>query len=719
MTEYGNITIDKDASGATAETTPAFPWVRFDAGLFTWEEAFHEGRYMTVHYSAMGRCQSRERLYGKLRHARFYKRHLNAFELAIDGQLLKDRFRWVREETGRTAQGFEELVVVLAHELAPVEVRIHTALDGTSFLVRQLEIVNTGDRPFAVTRVFPLAGIFSSDGLGSAIVGDASRPQLWLGAYARGATNVEGEFEWRQLRSGTVKFANEGHFYNPPLYLVKNESTGETAVFHAAWSGSIQAEFSLVGDLEIPHVPPDYLHVKIGMSDDTTYRVVQPGETLRTPAVHFAMLYGDLDACVNGLYAHLRTSVVPRQPEGVRHLVGYNHTGYTYNAQISKSLLLDEADVAAEIGAELFMVDAGWYGPKEKAWHEAIGDWHENELLEGGLKDVFDYVRAKGMKCGLWMPIENVSLSSEFAGRHPDWLLVKGGKPCGVLDITNPEVEQYMYETIVGAIGKYGLDCFRIDGGLGGPGGERVADGRLEYTGWLYFEKLYGLFDRVKQACPHILLENCSGGGGRMDAGLMRRFHWTQITDNWHPAKQLRIFNGVTLGLPPEQCMTLVGAINMHPAEVDFVVRAGFFGHLCVSGAFPSVRQMNTPALAAWRRGIQFYKENIRPILDTCNVYHHTPLQDYKRQGDWIVLEYADERAVQAVAGIFRLNAGDSAYTFIAKGVDLTGHYEVRFENSGAVVRVSGFQLGTAGISVRVNGRMMSELLYLRKLNDI
>src|SRR4029453_13073244 len=128
-------------------------------------------------------------------------------------------------------------------------------------------------------------------------------------------------------------------------------------------------------------------------------------------------------------------------------------------------------------------------------------------------------------------------------------------------------------------------------------------------------DAFYGIFDRIHQRFPDLLLENCASGGARTDLGIMSRFHWTQVSDNWSPSLTLKIVNGMTLSLPPELCMTLLGAISDGIADLDFMLRIGLFGHFCVSGIFPTMAERHHVARERWRHHIDLYKTFVRPML--------------------------------------------------------------------------------------------------------
>lgn len=709
--------VDCQPSVSTAMNVPGFPWVRADAGRFVWEEVLYEGNYLAVHHSAVGRCQSKENIFSKLVRNRFPREHLYAFELEVDGELLRDGWQWVAHRTSTTTEGFEELAVELTFENRPLRVTVHTQLDGSEFLVRWLEIRNESTRPMAFARICPWAGQVACEEEGTTIYARGPDRGYSVGRYRNQAWGMEGEFIWEPMPAGPYAVPTYGNKHHPPLVLLRNETLGEITAIHFECTPGIRIEF--IPGLELGaggvHQPwgHDAVYARAGLGGKAPLRIVAPGETIVTPRVHVALVKGDLDAVVNVLHDHLHASVIPPQPDGLRHLVEYNHTGYTLNAQVSKELLREEVEMAAALGIELFLVDAGWFGPKDKGWSQVVGDWTENQILgHGGLMEVFDEARARGMKCGLWMPPEWVGNEAPVLRAHPDWFLAG----TNYFNILRPEVEAHVFETICKAIEGFRLDCYRIDGGASDFGDLRGPDGcRLEGLTWRYYETLYALYERVRRRFPNLIMENCCGGGGRCDLAMMRRFHYTQITDNWDPPCQIRILNGMTIGLAPAQCMPLVGSINMRTADLDFVIRTGMLGHFTVSGAFPRVDRINPAGMARWRHGIELYKTSIRPWLSGCRVYHHTPLQDFRQRGQWVVLEYVSRDALQALIAVFRLeNAPSDTFPLVARGLDWGREYEVVHDSRGQVSRMAGRDLGTTGMPVRVPAPLESELLLLR-----
>lgn len=715
---------------ATAEMIPDFPMIRLDTDLVVYQEALINGQYLLVNASAMGRPKSREWIWNSFSEGASSVRPLrtrqHAFQIEIEGQLLVDHWEWISAEQKDAARaGCRQLVVKLRHSERPVEIEVHTLVDDTPFLTRWLVIKNISDRCLAVSRVFPWSGQpWEPVGRGWHTIEELRTLPgaiFSLGRFAETDAGAEGSFEWMTLPRGRYGFETlHGRSgWGTPCFVVRNEVTGEMMMSQFAWSGNWQVQ--LFNDYEAARRPPRdaRLYAQVGMAGPAPLRVLEAGESARTPAVHVGFLFGDLDRCIQALHTHERLSVILPQPEKTAHLVEVNHTGYTRNAQITESQLHEEIDVAADVGVELFMLDAGWFGGVSESWSQTVGDWEvESPLLPHGVKGIVDYAHEKGLLFGLWVEAERMGPTSLLLKNHPDWAMTKRGEHMPNLDLSKPEVATYLERTLVGLVEKYELDCFRLDYNISvGEGGEAARGGYTENVLWRHYDAFYRIFDRIHERFPHLLLENCSSGGGRTDLGIMSRFHWTQVTDRWSPGPQLKIMNGMTMALPPELCEPLLGAISDGVADIDFMLRIGMFSHFAASGIFPNMDERHSLAREHWRHAIQLYKTFVRPIIANCRMFHHTPVQSQMEAGEWVVLECMSQDATQGYAGVFRLGgAKGHAYQLFPKGLDLSKQYQVTYDTTGASREMEAGKLADQGLRVAVSGAMTSELILFEAI---
>ena len=231
-------------------------------------------------------------------------------------------------------------------------------------------------------------------------------------------------------------------------------------------------------------------------------------------------MYCSTDMAIANWYDHLRTSVIPSRP--------YDKKMYTITGRVVEEpgdWMLREIDIAAEMGSEAFMIDAGWYGERFEHWHHNRGDWYTGKFLaDGYMAAICEYVHSKGMLFGLWMEPETMGKNSKVLEEHPNWILNSDGKNAGypgydgqLIDLSNREAALYIEKSILNVINEYKLDFLKLDYNLRLPeGGQNLRDGFAEGEEWRHFEVIYGIFDRVLKEYPAIALENCAGGEEEM-----------------------------------------------------------------------------------------------------------------------------------------------------------------------------------------------------------
>lgn len=695
------------------------PSVRYVSDLTIYDEGLVDGHWIGRYWSTTGVIRPEKDIVPDL--ARLRTLDLDAFRLVIDGQDLRGRWQWEGSDTQSDTRG-QHVIVRLRHEVRPVALAIHTRLDGSGILVRWLEITNTADTASALVAVAPFAGLLWRVANPTELI--TQQDVLYrLGRYQIDAWGHEGAFGWQDLPRGVTRVegrrGRSGH--GRPTLFAQNGANGEIAVVDLAWSGNWA--YTMRRDEEIPGSESSLL-LEIGPDGRAPQRILEPGETISTPEVHLGLLHGDLDSAVQALHLHLRSTVLPSQPEGRAQRVEANHWGYVAD-RVDPEFLKHDIDVAAAVGCELYILDAGWYGTEPGEWYWTVGDWSPGTWMPGGIEQIRAHARASGLLFGLWMEAECVGSKSRLFAEHPDWVLRRDGRPVGreadgkghyALDLGKPEVAEWVEVQIAEAIERYDLDLFRLDYNVDmWSGGETLRDGYVEGTLWRYYEALYGIFDRIRARFPHVILENCSSGGGRTDLGLSSRFH-TVWTSDWAQAPRgLGVLNGLTLALPPELCNRIAGVMNPDQwmyGDLDFQLRVAFMGHPVFIGIGPAVDALVPAHRARVEHMIGLYKDFIRPLLTTSRVFHHTPALDAPEAEGRCVLEYAAPDGERALAAVFRLTSAPSAaYRFRPRGLDRGKRYRVTFDNTGETVVLSGLELQRDGLELYLPSPLSSELL--------
>src|SRR5579859_212508 len=510
------------------------PGVRYRSGLTVYDESLDGGRLVGRYWSTNGSIKPEGHL-GEEKAARDLL-PTDSFRLRLGSLVLDSGWRWrAPREIVEERAGVRHVVLELAHDLHPVLVRVHTRFDGSPFFERWLEVESGFDRPVALSEVAPFAGLlWWVHGFREYVPADGA--VFTLGYYARSRALEEGDFTWEPLGAGTKVVEGRGgrSGHGRPAFWLRNETNGETFVVELAWSGNWRFEISVEqGDLDrgtrgpgrMAPVHDARVCFKIGpYAADPALRVIAPSETLTTPSVHLGHLHADQDDCVQALHRHIRRNVLPAQLPGKNQLVQANHRGYIADHE-DEAGIKREIDVAAELGVELFVIDAGWYGPDPNRWQLNVGDWYAGSWLPNDLFPIVDHAHTRGMLFGLWVEIESIGANSKLRQEHPEWVLTRNGEPIANgrhLDVANPVVAEWMESQIVSVISRYHLDHFRIDYNTHiFDGGNRVKDGILENTLWRHVEAIWGIFERVRQRFPNVMFETCASGGGRLDLGML------------------------------------------------------------------------------------------------------------------------------------------------------------------------------------------------------
>ena len=336
------------------------------------------------------------------------------------------------------------------------------------------------------------------------------------------------------------------------------------------------------------------------------------GETYATPWVFFAASRAGLDGLAAQFHGYLRSLPAhPRTPRPVNlnvwEAVYFRHD-FPALAQL--------ADIAAGIGVERYVLDDGWFTGR-RSDRAGLGDWQVDEAVwPGGLHRLADHVRARGMQFGLWFEPEMVNPDSELYRAHPDWILSAGGRvpPLQrhqlVLDLTRPEVADYLFDRISALLSEYPIsyvkwDCNRdvIDAGSGLRAAVPAAHAQTL--------AVYALVDRLRRRHPEVEWESCAAGGGRIDLAILERFErvWTSDMTDALARQSIQRWTGQLV--PPEYLGAHVSAPFSHQTgrymPLSLRCATALFGHLGIEWDITQASDEELDKLAAW---IELYKRH-------------------------------------------------------------------------------------------------------------
>ena len=680
--------------------------IRYTSGKAIYVEALQEGTWVGIYWAADGQINFPRTKFnlprGQPRDAAFELRIKDDPALRTEpGELVSDGWEWVgAAERPRTERGARHFVVELSNAHHHLRLGVHTLLDGTPVLTRWLEITNTSSKPVALTALSPWSG------------------RLWrqvdpftLGYQRTGKGDTEGisggRIEWKSLPNGrTVVESREGNGYDDPFFIVRNEAEGDSFVGQMAWTANYQMEFDSAQDASDPKAGLSFAIRPLAVN---ALRVIAPGETVRSPGVHLGHVAGDLDATVQGMDEHLRRFVLPTRKPERSYLIEYSvprDYGYLTGDAFDEAHLLKAIDLAAAVGAQLFIIDYGWW--------DVYGEWVPSpKRFPHGLKPLVDYAHAKGMLFGLYTEVEggrgNWSQSKLFK-EHADWFTQQD-----VLRLDQPEVAAYFETELFRILGEYKPDLYRHDF-IPVPlftyeGPSALHGGFMENAYWRYYDAYYRVWERVHEKYPDLILQMCSNGGAREDLAMLEHFHET-YTNEGDLAAILASYSGKTLSLPPE--VLEFGLHNCGP--LDTCLRATFTLSTpwILAGPAPNLVELSPERRERFLHYADLYKNFIRPLLPTVKVYHHAPVsaRGGYSSSPWFAMEFASPDRRKGWATIVRLRDSDSdIYRLRPRGLDPAKTYRVTFDSLGTTVTVDGLRLVQEGLSIRLESVLASELL--------
>ena len=321
-----------------------------------------------------------------------------------------------------------------------------------------------------------------------------------------------------------------------PMIAVRNRQTGRGVAFHllADYAWSIRVRRVPMGGEAAEAV------VELGVNGENLALPVAPGAEVPTPEVLFYSFANrlDLDCAKLHRFCQRHGSAKPMP-------VIYN-TWLAFFDEITGEKICAQIDQAAQIGAEYFVIDAGWFGEGEN-WFRCRGDWAEKATgrLQGRLAEISARVRAAGMKFGLWFEIESASGSSNAVQQHPAWFRCQNGQY--FLNFANAEARQCMLDTLNANIEKYRIAFIKFDFNQDMD----FDDERAAYIP--YYRGYEALIDALRAAHPELYLENCASGGLRADLKNGTRFDSFWLSDNQSPYEGMRIFKEGIKRLPPQR----------------------------------------------------------------------------------------------------------------------------------------------------------------------
>lgn len=539
------------------------------------------------------------------------------------------------------AREAQTLEVVLTDRVSKVQaVLLYGVLPESDIITRSVKIVNGGGGQITVEKLAP------------ACLDMVGGKYDFITFYGRHA--MERNFQRMPIGHGVSKIGSlrgsSSHQYNPAVIVAEHETTEDAGGCYAmsfVYSGGFQSEAGL----------DQYYQTRVlmGLCEEQFAYPLNPGEELQAPEVIMSYSSEGLAKLSQNLHSCMRSHLCRgKYKETVRPIL-LNSWEASYFDFTGESLL-KLAEEAAELGIEMFVMDDGWFGERDSELR-GLGDWKVNEEKLGcTLGELIRKINEMGLKFGIWIEPEMVNEDSQLYREHPDWAFVIPGRRPNrsrhqlVLDFSRKDVVDHIYAQICEVLDQGNVEYIKWDMN------RSLADiysatadsqGRVLHD---YVMGVYDFLERIVQRYPNILIEGCSGGGGRFDAGMLYYTPQIWCSDNTDPIDRLEIQYGTSFIYPISSVGAHVSASPNHQTGRRISMKTR--GTVALAGTFGyelNLNELSEDDKAEIRSQIAEYKK-YAALIQRGKYYRLTNPQT-DNEGAWeFVSEDGSEALVQAVS---------------------------------------------------------------------
>lgn len=519
-----------------------------------------------------------------------------------------------------------------------------------------------------------------------------------------------------ESRRGSTGEQNNSWFALTPAGT--HEDTGPVWFGALAWSGS----WRIV-------VEPDVkrrVRVTGGYNPfDFSYRLAS-GESLDTPVFFAGYTSGGLGEASRLLHRFELTHVLPQAPHPRARPVLYNSWEATeFNVDEAGQMRL--AEMAARVGVERFVMDDGWFGARNND-HAGLGDWVVNpRKFPHGLRPLIERVHALGMDFGLWVEPEMVNPDSDLYRRHPDWVLNFPGRPRTearnqlVLNLARQDVRDHLFGVLDRLLTQNDIAFLKWDynRNWSEPGWpeQKPEDQQKVYVA--YVQNLYWILQHLRERHPKLEIESCSGGGGRVDLGILRFSDEVWPSDNTDPFDRLSIQDGFTYAYTPGVMMAWVtdspNWVNQRSTSLEYRFLSAMQGSL---GIGADLTRWSEQDFQTGRRLVAEYK-GIRMAVQQGLLYRLISPRD---GSPYSATQSVSTDGRQVVLFAF-LHSSSRLYPYPGihlRGLDLQARYRLRViagkPEDGTPSEASGAYWMSKGIQLALKGDFQAAALELDRV---
>lgn len=556
-------------------------------------------------------------------------------------------------------------------------------------VTRSVKVENIGCNRLNIERIMSAVYDFNSM--------DYDLINLW-GCWARERQCVRRPLE-HGLQGVSSKRGSSSHNHNPFVALAAHDATeesGDVYGFSFVYSGN----FVMMSEV-------DYMEntrLVCGINPEDFGWILEPSESFTAPetvSVFSKDGIGKMSRQFHKLYRYnlcrgpWKTKVRP---------ILVNNWEATY-FDFTDDKLVDIARSAADLGIEMLVMDDGWFGHRNDDC-SSLGDWFVNEeKLHGGLASLVKRVNDLGVKFGIWFEPEMISPDSDLYREHPDWCLHIEGRDKSisrsqyVLDMTRKDVRDNIFEQMSKVLSSANIEYVKWDfnRNLSEVGSAALPSERQKEVYHRFVLGVYDLLERLLDAFPNLLLEGCSGGGGRFDAGMLYYSPQIWTSDNTDAIDRCFIQHGTSIVYPTSAMSAHVSAIPNH--QTGRIAPLKTRGNVAMAGSFGyelDLTKLNDDEKDMVRKQIENYHK-YAPLMHNGDYYR---LIDPNKAMTHCAWEYVSEDRREALVTLAIIRGQIFKQYFVKlRGLNPDMKYEVEYPD-GKTDIFHGDTLMNAGLNL-------------------
>ncbi|WP_448701285.1 alpha-galactosidase [Mucilaginibacter sp. AW1-3] len=605
---------------------------------------------------------------------------------------------YVSSSSNPSGEDMTETVINLKDPKYPVEVVLHYQAFAQEDVIKAWTEIKHGEKSPLLLNNYASAMLHF----------DAKK--YWL-THFHGDWALEMKMQEDELTTGNKiidsKLGTRADMYEAPLFMLAlnkqaDETSGEVVAGSLAWTGNFQFQFEMDEH--------NSLRLISGINPVASEYHLDAGKTFTTPAFIFTYSNEGKGQASRNLHKWARNYGIV---DGNKSRMTLYNNWETTDMKFDQNLLVGLFDDVNKLGADLFLLDDGWFGNKYPRNNDkaGLGDWQENKAkLPGNIEYLVKQAEAKGIKFGIWLEPEMVNPKSELYEKHPDWILKLPNRDENyqrnqlVLDLTNPRVQDYVYSIVDNmmtnnpGIAYIKWDCNRTMSNTYSPYlKDRQSQVYVDYT-----LGLYHVLDKVRAKYPHLLMMLCSGGGGRTEYGALKYFTEFWPSDNTDPLERVFIQWGYSNFFPS---ITISAHVTQwsKTATIKYRTDVAMMGRL---GYDLSIKKLTDAEVQFSKQAIKNYNR-LNSVIWYGDLYRL--ISPYEE--DRAVLMYVNDAKSKAVLFNYFLNTRYKAQFNVVKlqGLDPQKNYKIEeinlmdgiksnFNDSGKIY--SGDYLMTVGLNL-------------------